>query len=905
MRDSIVENKIKIFISSSQSQTYKERFSIVKKSLKLLLEETNLFLVYAFEAANTCSSTVEESYLNQLENSSIVLFLIDNKDGVPEGVFKEHKKAIEQQKKCLYIFNDEFEKKPTTFQQEIGTHYGKVSNFDDFVYKGYISIIQELTDFYLFSNIDDSKKEEFTQKPINANVVNYKMEKELINGYYQTENEMIKDFFQNKNELNTSSSIDKLSANFLRIILGKERFNEDIFAILKQTILDSQSDCLKELLSIRFDAIKDFFNDNLDGCLQKLLRAFDANTKNDKIPSWLINDILIDLRNIELLINEKNNKLLLPTKGQELLDESSEALYYPLLDRYNYNFQEDIMNLFLNLELDSPYTTRFGGINEIFKLVTSSYIVALSHGSLTQLLLTKDRLIDCLLSVSFVVNNHSILFELIRLLLITQKEKNLEKLLRVNKLNVDVINDTNINSLLLSVNTICISHKKQISNLILFRFFGYYFSEEEYKKSSEAILRDFHQWIIDDKRIMVLSTYYFNAIKENIYRLNNNKIIDLILLVFNNDLKRWFDNCFELIQVLNFTKITNNRIESIAQFLLIFVKEENSRKSCHHLAEALIVIRKVLKRKLKTYDNCIKMYMVNFYNSTYSMEVSDKNDDDSMKHINRYLLEIKKRNAEYENSKERKGYLDDLFGVIRNIIEFDKVVLNRNHLKSIIDMIKVTIFSTSQLYSNKVNAIRLLYYLKNKYWRYKSINDAIEMIIIDENNVYHAYDDLFFKESHSTLKFSVSLLKILVSKKEHIEILYDILLSNQNEDYVIISYLMSFYSLFDGFDFQKLDKTSLSLIVQFVINMSYHKELEIRTWSVMNFSFFINTSFKSLILKRMSSMIDNDVFKIKIRVLNIIKNSNLQNEEYAKHIIQKTKIDNHYMIRKFTEENFN
>lgn len=903
MKDTVIKDKINVFISTSQSKNYKERFLYVKKSIKMLLEETNLFNVYIFEDANTCSSDVKKSYLKHLENSSIVLFLIDNKDGIQEGVLEEHKKAKEKQKKCLYIFNVE-KKKLIPFQQEIGTHYGIVSKFDDFIGEGYVSVSRELTDFYLLPNIDDPNKEKFTQKPINSNVENYKIEKNLISGFPQTENEMIKEIFHSKNELNTSSSIDKLSATFLRIVLGKEQFNIDVLANLKQTILDSQSGCLKELLSIRYDAIEEFFNDNLDGCLQKLLIAFDANTKNDKIPSWLINDVIIDIRNIEMLINEKNNKLFSSTKGQELLDKSSEALYYPLLDRYNYNFQEDIMNLFLNLELDSPYTTRFGGIDDIFKLVASSYIIALLHGSLTQILMTKDRLIDSLLSVSFAVNNNLILSELIRLLLITQKEKELEKLLRAYKLNVDVINISNINSLLYSINTICISHKKQISYLILFRFFGCYFSEEQFKKSSEAILRDFQQWIVDEKRIIVLSTYYFNAINENIYHLDNNKITDLIILVFKNDLKRWFDNCFELISGLDFTKVTNKRIHSIAQFLLQLVIDEKSRKSCHYLARALIIIRKALKRDFTIYDDCIKEHMADFYNSTYSIDVFNKTDKDSLKHIKNYLTLIKKRIAENENCKERKGYLDDLFGDIRNIIKFDKVVLNRNHLISITDMIKATIFSTNQLYSVKVNAIRFLYYLKNKFWRYKSINDAIKMIITDDNNIYNSYDDFFFKESHSTLKFSVSLLKILVLKKEHMEILYDILLSNQDEDYITISYLLSFYSLFDGFDFQNLDNTSLSLIVQFVINMSYHKELEIRTWSVMNFSFLINTSFKSLILKRMSNMVDNDVFKIKIRILNIIKNSNLQSEEYAKHIIQKTKIDNHYLIRKFTEENF-
>ena len=45
MRDSTIEFKIKVFISSKCG----ERYTIVRKAIKALLMETNLFEVYMFE----------------------------------------------------------------------------------------------------------------------------------------------------------------------------------------------------------------------------------------------------------------------------------------------------------------------------------------------------------------------------------------------------------------------------------------------------------------------------------------------------------------------------------------------------------------------------------------------------------------------------------------------------------------------------------------------------------------------------------------------------------------------------------------------------------------------------------------------------------------------------------------
>lgn len=58
MREQISDERVKIFISSKID----DKFIIVRKSLKLLLEETNMCKVFVFEKSNASSEDVIDYY---------------------------------------------------------------------------------------------------------------------------------------------------------------------------------------------------------------------------------------------------------------------------------------------------------------------------------------------------------------------------------------------------------------------------------------------------------------------------------------------------------------------------------------------------------------------------------------------------------------------------------------------------------------------------------------------------------------------------------------------------------------------------------------------------------------------------------------------------------------------------
>ena len=89
-RDSHVEmisprEKIKVFISSKCGD---EKYDNVRIKLANSIEKTNLAKVYLFEGTEPATVSAKNHYILSLRDCDVCIFLIDNNDGVPDGVQK-------------------------------------------------------------------------------------------------------------------------------------------------------------------------------------------------------------------------------------------------------------------------------------------------------------------------------------------------------------------------------------------------------------------------------------------------------------------------------------------------------------------------------------------------------------------------------------------------------------------------------------------------------------------------------------------------------------------------------------------------------------------------------------------------------------------------------------------------
>lgn len=123
MKISSQDSKLQVFVSSRCSNLDSNmeeinQYNIIRRSIKRILEDTGLFNVYIFEEAMASASSSQESYLNKIDRSDIILFLIDSRNGMQtDAITKEHNRAKDIGKPRLYIIYENGEM--TSIQKEL------------------------------------------------------------------------------------------------------------------------------------------------------------------------------------------------------------------------------------------------------------------------------------------------------------------------------------------------------------------------------------------------------------------------------------------------------------------------------------------------------------------------------------------------------------------------------------------------------------------------------------------------------------------------------------------------------------------------------------------------------------------------------------------------------------------
>lgn len=149
----IPKQKIKVFISSAcGDDLWKQKYNLVRAGLKALIEATLFAEVYLFESEGASTASARQHYTSALEDCDVCIFLIDNKDGIPDGVQVEIDIANKFGIKSLYYFCDQSSKDKTPLQRSLsGARNAKskdVHSFEDFIRIGATDLIEDLVMIY-------------------------------------------------------------------------------------------------------------------------------------------------------------------------------------------------------------------------------------------------------------------------------------------------------------------------------------------------------------------------------------------------------------------------------------------------------------------------------------------------------------------------------------------------------------------------------------------------------------------------------------------------------------------------------------------------------------------------------------------------------------------------------------
>ncbi len=152
-----------------------------------------------------------------------------------------------------------------------------------------------------------------------------------------------------------------------------------------------QDDEYYQIVQIRWQAIQAHFSGDAEKCVEYLEMALNL-AKETNQPTWVIKDILVDLCNEHWIRCTIRNEFF-DIPAQKELTESSEELYYPILDRIDESLHEEYIEGLYKKKIESPYSVTLGSsIAQHGEMLASSFIVSMYNGSLTHILLIYEKI---------------------------------------------------------------------------------------------------------------------------------------------------------------------------------------------------------------------------------------------------------------------------------------------------------------------------------------------------------------------------------------------------------------------------------------------------------------------------------------------------------------------------------
>lgn len=914
-----VPNKVKVFISSKCDKAEdikngKIKYGIMRKALKLLLEETGLCIVYAFEEGTASSFNVVNSYMDPLADSDLVIVIVDNEDGITDATMTEIGRVKAMNKKCIYIFCDERKKDITELQVELQSsvtnpRFAVVHEFSDIAKETYSAVINDVMNIYLSYcrgrlNFGEEKKTD-SANDLESNMSievadTTDVTKEFISGFSYSKYIVKKAADMALGTISASEEYDENCAKLLQVILGIEKKLPE-FGKIKSNIKALFKGNIQKLVLLRYEAVECYFSGKVSECIEKLTECIEFCDTCKNIPKWMKNDVAIDLRNMQLEIDREKDVICFNSAGQQILDEDKEPLYYPVLDRIISDYRESIVNYQLRSYTQSPYTVNFGGIDYVIDKACDSFVVAYCYGSITQMLMLKNRLYEYLSVVSFEIRNHKTFLFCVKLLILTGDDKKLKQFLNVYGENTNNINYQDVLYLLENIDVLPTQARRMFARQQVMKYFGYYYSDEFFDKELCEIISGVKYNIIEKYATSLIVKPTLEIFEENSYRVANEVVLDFIYFIFDNGCGRYYDDAFKVLKSFKAENLSEDNQVKYQKFLIDQICDKNIREQCNSLLSAAQTLRQRQTIDHDLLDECISNECPDFYKNVYLLNTTEHDEIRGWKYIKKYVDAINKDNDTQGKNGTYSEKAYNPYRTIANIIRADNLLLKSSQIKSILNSLQGTLVSSTQTIEAKTDALELMSVIQLLHPNNRQIKKKVNELKLEWDKVIDA-KDLFIVRGYSkaNIELNFSLLKCCIGNLEEMKLGLMLLDIQRSEIPEQITSLRTLELLIELGLLNRISFEEENAIFQFVLSMSYSDNVDVRFYAMSLLVKMVNGNHRSLCLNRLVEIMDNEAYKGKVGLLYRLKKANLDDAK-VKYIFDKGKNDSHYWVRKAAE----
>lgn len=430
--------RLNVFISSAQRNENGFKWGEVRREVKNHLEECPYIVPFIIDVV---ASEISSTQLFQYEvlKADIVVMLI--KGEVRPGTSTEFATATKNKKPLLvYFLKDdnpslEVEQLRKAVQAADYCTYRDIDDFDNIAQIVRNDIISNVIRYYQYDHFNKSGVDTATVE-LSA---------------------VVEEPSLPKHSTPTKTTIGLFSSSYTHIfkLLGIDGADDEdtpksplhTFGIilLDWLVAGAPFECEEEILKLienlkdsydstdwlikRWDAIRFVLSGNSEQALAAEKEALTL-AKSANLPTWVINDILIDCRNLENTVHNQKREWVVDSEIQKELTNLETIVYLPVLDRYLTDIYSALSKEEFKFQTASPNTIFFGtNIGGIINNVENYFFSAVLYGSFTHMVITREILTMVLYRYDDITKKRPLLLGCLKILAVKGDAKQFKKII--------------------------------------------------------------------------------------------------------------------------------------------------------------------------------------------------------------------------------------------------------------------------------------------------------------------------------------------------------------------------------------------------------------------------------------------------------------------------------------------
>ena len=910
--------KLKVFVSSICG---KSRYDKVRSELKQLIEKTGLATVYLFEEEGAASIPAGSHYLYALKDSDVCIFLIDNADGITKGVQAEIDTVKKNGIKALYYFCDETKKEETTLEQSLqGAQFAKsktIHKFDELTQNGAQDLFDDIISvyhhycknrFYLRSATEDDDLQQIEVSEIEETQP-LTMPKTVLKAIDKSTDYYLRYALgyptaRIPEEKENSSEMDEWCSQFLPILFEGKSIKQFNVSLFSETLKKTQTDEFFSIVTIRWNAIQAYFMGNIEMCIKYLENALTLAI-DLKQPTWVINDILIDLRNQQIVLNTIHNQFPDPS-AQQAISDCEEEVYYPLIDRVHESLYQKIVENEYKHKIASPYSVSLGGnYNQYGNWLASSLIIAMYNGSLTHMLLTYDKVRDFVFFLSCTYSDWRLRRNLLQLAVFDGKEKDVEGLQNIYPALLTQMTADDASSIMDFCNNHPLEYRKFDSQLLAFGAVAYFLSDDSFSKYETIIVNGIKSFVNNEKAVLSIGSDIFKCLDQAAYRMQQKRLVDICCLFMEQNFRRWYRDIFTLIaNRINLRKMDESSAKRLISNIIALMKDDQSRELIKDFPRFLYVLRKQNRQLTDELNSLVAKYFPAFYLGDYKLETMDSECCDMGEFIQQYVEQIKRNNDRQGKNGTYYGYASRNAAIIRSIFVYRKNRWDPDLIDAVVDAASETLLYSKENVRTKLDTISLLICIIMKYPEDYKRNIEVYTKLYEQNESISASGNSFFEANIDSISLQIclNLLFTAMDVDTYTKIL-ELFPLIQNDTATSISVARIVDEYFEVSDAATLPTGVEAVVLQNVLAWLRSDCLDLRCIaSRICLALARNPNNGNIVEHQLINLIDSDCAYIKNSILRRLSHAQGVSASTKSYIMGKCESDPNYVVRMVCSE---